>query len=310
MSSEETELTFVRCPSCRSLVPAVATRCRMCGFQFEGSGENTASKPEPKEQNRVRQNTVTLDDHEGSSDDSGESFEDTAAKAPRREPTPKNSSLMSEASEHSASAVSSEDNTQADDSKPDNARRKRRRKRKKKPAESNDLNVRSEQGSQEPSRVQDEKPRDVSARDVKVSDDSHRNVKKENKVIKEESLVDNQISSDESVSEGVLVGWLVNYEQDSNGASIEIRAGKYFVARQRLRDGDLVIPDSAISTPHCLVKASRGVMHIQDLMSEQGTFIKKKGSNSFVPVKDMVSAEHGDSLKLGASYEVVVCLVP
>ena len=25
------ELTFVRCPSCRSLVPAVSTRCRMCG---------------------------------------------------------------------------------------------------------------------------------------------------------------------------------------------------------------------------------------------------------------------------------------
>ena len=36
MATDSTELTFVRCPSCRSLVPAVSTRCRMCGAGLEG----------------------------------------------------------------------------------------------------------------------------------------------------------------------------------------------------------------------------------------------------------------------------------
>lgn len=35
MATDSTELTFVRCPSCRSLVPAVSTRCRMCGAGLE-----------------------------------------------------------------------------------------------------------------------------------------------------------------------------------------------------------------------------------------------------------------------------------
>ena len=33
--NDSTELTFVRCESCRSLVPAVSTRCRMCGAPLE-----------------------------------------------------------------------------------------------------------------------------------------------------------------------------------------------------------------------------------------------------------------------------------
>ena len=105
------------------------------------------------------------------------------------------------------------------------------------------------------------------------------------------------------------MGWLVNYAQNSAGTSIEIRSGKYFVARQRLRDDDLVIPDSAISTPHCLLKASKGTLQIQDLMSEQGTYVKKSGSSTFVPVDEASILEHGDRIKFGA-FEVVVCLVP
>ncbi len=59
MSTDSTELAFVRCPSCRSLVPAVSTRCRMCGETLdpsqqkpeEGSGESAKS-------GRVRQRTT------------------------------------------------------------------------------------------------------------------------------------------------------------------------------------------------------------------------------------------------------------
>ena len=69
MSTDSTELTFIRCPSCRSLVPAVSPRCRMCGAVLDGgkseasssSEDNTASKKVP---NRVRQQTVAVSDQD------------------------------------------------------------------------------------------------------------------------------------------------------------------------------------------------------------------------------------------------------
>lgn len=54
MSTESSELKFVRCPSCKSLVPSVASRCRMCGHQFDGSSkhdESESSSELPKEEN-------------------------------------------------------------------------------------------------------------------------------------------------------------------------------------------------------------------------------------------------------------------
>ncbi len=58
MSTDSTELTFVRCPSCRSLVPAVSTRCRMCGAGIDAQGkESSASETIPPR--RTRQNTIT-----------------------------------------------------------------------------------------------------------------------------------------------------------------------------------------------------------------------------------------------------------
>lgn len=65
MSSDSTELTFVRCPSCRSLVPAVSTRCRMCGSKLDTPG---AVEGEHKEQGkRVRQRTLSEDQEDVSS---------------------------------------------------------------------------------------------------------------------------------------------------------------------------------------------------------------------------------------------------
>lgn len=61
MASETSELTFVRCPSCRSLVPATATRCRICNNPLEGTdGAAKASDSEAaKAASRVRQKTIT-----------------------------------------------------------------------------------------------------------------------------------------------------------------------------------------------------------------------------------------------------------
>ena len=40
---DETELSFIRCPNCRSLVPAVASRCRMCGFILKDASSKQVS---------------------------------------------------------------------------------------------------------------------------------------------------------------------------------------------------------------------------------------------------------------------------
>lgn len=59
MSTDSTELTFVRCPSCRSLVPAVSTRCRMCGAALDPA---VGASKEPAKSGRVRQRTMMESD--------------------------------------------------------------------------------------------------------------------------------------------------------------------------------------------------------------------------------------------------------
>lgn len=58
MASETSDLTFVRCPSCRSLVPASATRCRICNNPLDGLNKEEPGTA-PKGGGRVRQKTIT-----------------------------------------------------------------------------------------------------------------------------------------------------------------------------------------------------------------------------------------------------------
>jgi hypothetical protein len=59
MASETNELTFVRCPTCRSLVPASAARCRICNAALEAGGSKPAATDSPNQTGRVRQKTVS-----------------------------------------------------------------------------------------------------------------------------------------------------------------------------------------------------------------------------------------------------------
>lgn len=58
MASETSELTFVRCPSCRSLMPVSAPRCRHCGKAVDGGARND-SNDTTRPPGRVRQKTIT-----------------------------------------------------------------------------------------------------------------------------------------------------------------------------------------------------------------------------------------------------------
>ncbi|MCC6933395.1 MAG: FHA domain-containing protein [Deltaproteobacteria bacterium] len=69
MSADDSELTFIRCPSCRSLVPAVASRCRMCGTALAGSTESKTPTAPNEDQlaekaSRVRKKTISLEGEE------------------------------------------------------------------------------------------------------------------------------------------------------------------------------------------------------------------------------------------------------
>ena len=60
MSTDSTELTFVRCPSCRSLVPASQTRCRMCGASLDaGAKADETDKAADSRTPRVKQRTMS-----------------------------------------------------------------------------------------------------------------------------------------------------------------------------------------------------------------------------------------------------------
>lgn len=80
MSTDSTELTFVRCPSCRSLVPAVSTRCRMCGASLEASEAEEESGEPNQASGRVRQKTISAQRSDVSSAlDSGSAEEEASA---------------------------------------------------------------------------------------------------------------------------------------------------------------------------------------------------------------------------------------
>lgn len=59
MATDSTELTFVRCPSCRSLVPAVSTRCRMCGATLDNGADAAGQESGSPKSGRVRQRTIS-----------------------------------------------------------------------------------------------------------------------------------------------------------------------------------------------------------------------------------------------------------
>ncbi len=64
MASESSELTFVRCPSCRSLVPASASRCRICNNPLEASGAASGGDAAKTSGGRVRQRTISAQSDE------------------------------------------------------------------------------------------------------------------------------------------------------------------------------------------------------------------------------------------------------
>lgn len=111
----------------------------------------------------------------------------------------------------------------------------------------------------------------------------------------------------EAVS-GRLFGWLVSYT-DPDGAATELREGKFFVTASSLKDSDLIIDEPSISTPHALVSVSiDGGLQVQDLMSDRGVFVRRRGDDTYRREADVTRVEHGDWLRFG-DVEYLVSLI-
>jgi pSer/pThr/pTyr-binding forkhead associated (FHA) protein len=107
---------------------------------------------------------------------------------------------------------------------------------------------------------------------------------------------------------GRLFGWLVNYA-DPNGSAIEIREGKFFVSGKSVKPSDMVIDDRTISSPHALltVGPATGVL-VQDLMSERGVHVRRKGMDTYKREEESVAVTHGDWLRFG-DVEFLISLI-
>lgn len=290
MSAESTELKFVRCPSCKSLVPSVATRCRMCGHQFDAS--STKEIKETKETNGTQHSQKSREIVEDRPSFKREETKDQHLAVAE----PEESENSFEEEYEGADDEENEEESSSGETSEHSRRRRRRRRRK----SSQNIPLASTVSINLEEKSEPESPRERE-NDQKTERGNMQAVPAPNKQSSAKST---------NLNNGELFAWLIHYGQNSKGEATEIRSGQFFIGRERLREADIVIAHETLSTPHVLVKAgiARGII-VQDLMSEHGTLVKRSGESSYKQYAEPVEVHHGDWLRLG-EHEVLVCIVP
>ena len=114
-----------------------------------------------------------------------------------------------------------------------------------------------------------------------------------------------------SAEKNKLIGWLVSYEIDPKGKPFEIRVGRTLITSEKPPHNDSILLQSPdISAPHLAIKASSDhKLFIQDIFSNNGSFLVKSGTNNEVPVTTTTEVSHGDLIKIGKSTKFKVCLI-
>ncbi len=108
---------------------------------------------------------------------------------------------------------------------------------------------------------------------------------------------------------GRLAGWLVNFPEGADSRAVELREGKFFITRSRVKETDLVIDDRSVSTPHALCAVgSDNKMRVQDLMSDGGVFVRRRGESEYIRITETAELDHGDWVRFG-TMEYNVCLI-
>ena len=355
MATEDTELTFIRCPSCRSLIPAVANRCRMCGHALEESPAMADSGNEPKVESTQAEpdevpfeqslnNVLQTEAPSVQGSEADVTAEHTAPKLERfdsfvhgqvqevvqgiPESIEPESAIIETGPEEAfetqnSSAIDDilDRATQSDTDQEQRPKRKRKRKKKRRDstgslvqADTGSL-ITGENGSVEVNRevnrqeVRNEAPRAEKKPPVHENrpKQQHQNRDRENRseqhVNEPRRRHEHRVTADKP-----LIAWFINFE-NPNGEATEIREGRFFISGSKVKESDMVIRDKNLSSPHCLVKAEGSGVMVQDLLSDEGTCIKKSGSTDYKALEVATVIENGDFLKLG-DFEVMLCLLP
>ncbi|MCI5066147.1 FHA domain-containing protein [bacterium] len=348
MATDSTELTFVRCPSCRSLVPAVSSRCRMCGAGLdadeelardasaEDAGESDVAAPEEggkvSDSQRASDNESSDDDEDDFVDPLGDylrDFDDSDGEDDADEESSEEESEKgkSESPEEVLQASPSEDESDAQQEKSVEKSEREGDRRPKLTVESGKgkgtLSFRKEgeegsgkAGGSSTNRKRERPdlapPRSRRARSEREGQDSGTDKQgSHNEVTMKHALAtpSSEDFSQKGTQEGKLFGWLVSFKE-RDGKALELREGKFFVTGSSLKKNDLVLKNSSVSTPHALVSISvdRGLL-VQDLMSENGVFLLGANDDNYQREEETVRLEHGDSVRFGDE-EFLVSLLP
>ena len=352
--SSDTELTFVRCPSCRSLVPALSTRCRMCGASLD---HNKDGKGKEEKTSEVKESTTKkysngnvsnkiaaektvdplseyldeLDDdlkNETTSDDFEEDkFEDDSD----------NSSDDSENTDDEDAAIAELDALLEELKAMDNKSSKNEAKAlssKKEEFDEDDFEEFESLAKDDEEAIEVQQEKQTLSKDEDFEDDFQEEEIKAKEVLQPKAkasssfiatgpkvfnpkqsttkvqapiktVVDSVKSSPlkQTTTQSNLFGWFVGFEKPQ-GESFEIREGKFFVSKSSLKKTDLIIDEDSISTPHAMITEIG--FQIQDLMSEQGVYIKRAGDSTYQLIEDIEVVENGDWIRFGKVEYLVV----
>lgn len=370
MSAEGGELTFVRCPSCRSLVPAVSTRCRWCGNSL-GGGNSSEGPKEETTSRRVRQKTRSIQAGEYVPQPTREKGSQGVEEGPQEEDYELDDPLkgfieeveeeisdeeilssLAEVEEESKKGVvngSVNDITHSEESSIASPE----------PSENEfgdlyedaEMEIDSEVELEIPvtkhrnglERVEEsldavDEVVEAPSVNIDLSNEAKKTVQAKPQpqrlssqgTVAPSRHIDNRgelestfglskgaLSADrqpleepklggkmnkthyEATSGGKLFGWLVSYST-AEGVAFELREGRFFISGSTLKGNDFVIKDPSVSTPHAMVNVSRGGgFAIQDLMSDRGIFIRRKGQDTYQREDGIAKCLNGDWIRIG-----------
>lgn len=89
-----------------------------------------------------------------------------------------------------------------------------------------------------------------------------------------------------------IVGWLITFTWRAEGDDYRLYEGRNLITGSG--QGDIVIPDTAVSSPHCMILFRSGKLRIKDELSTNGTFINGNEIEE-TELKD------GDIIRIGAT---------
>ncbi len=340
MTKDNTELTFVRCPACGSLVPAVSTRCKMCGASLDFEAKKTSE--EKTNAKRVRQKTTAL-----TSEDK-DSFEEEKAQdeIPLDDPLSAYIEEVEEKDNNSSKEADFDedfDDFFLDDDEPKKDKKEEASKLKKveddlddfwddfddlddldEPVKAKETSKNKEMDEFDSITVETGGKKNSKESKLNLKGKSEKQTKKTlakkaakpmvKKKIKPSKNAEQPKSSSSVIEISMpevdteLCAWLVSFVS-AKGESFELREGKYFVTQNSIKDKDIVINEKSISAPHAIltVSSDEGIS-LQDLMSDNGSFYKDPEDDDFEEVEDSVDLEHHSKIRLGNVEFLVVFL--